>query len=108
MRSEKAKTESSSVFAFFVCGGGRGFILIAGVSFFLSAFALFLLAETRDGFFFSAVAFDQVEQLRDFQRAVNAIRDANKFEHASGFTYLLEGADDFPDAHAVNDRHIRQ
>src|SRR5262252_3971349 len=78
------------------------------IRFLLLASSFLLLTETRDRRFLGVEAFDQVEQLRDLQRAVYAVGDADEFESATGFLNPLEGADDFADAHAVDDRHFGQ
>src|SRR5215813_1278222 len=74
------------------------------IRFLLLAFSFLLLTETRDRRFLGVEAFDQVEQLRDLQRAVYSVGHADELESPSGFLNPLEGADDFADAHAVEDR----
>src|SRR5215468_9017878 len=69
---------------------------------------LLLLAKTRDGIFLGIETVDQVEQLCDLQRAVDAVRHADEFESSARFLDSLESADDFADPHTVNDRHFSQ
>src|SRR5262245_25897582 len=78
------------------------------IQFLLLASYFFLLTETRGGGVLGVEAFDQVEQLRDLQRAVYAVGHADDFESPSGFLNPLKSAHDFADTHAVDDRHFSQ
>src|SRR5262245_9739030 len=78
------------------------------IRFLLFASSFLLLTKTRDRRFLGVEAFDQVEQLRYLQRAVYAVGHADEFESSSSFLNPLEGAYDFADADAVDDRHFGQ
>ena len=67
-----------------------------------------LLTEAVGGLVLGEKTFDQFQELGDPQGAVDAIGDADQFKSSAAFADLILSADDFADAHAVDDWNIGQ